>query len=226
MVFFALFSSPAGGSEGERFEELYRAAVKEARTDRRRRAAFYAAALALGFALFLLHQSGYLGRLPFASEIPFLAPSDEQIIANLSELYGNVEAMTVKGDSMFPYLVDRQKVFVATDYYKSKANQPQRDDVVAVSFSTIPGQYVKRIVFVPQDSIAQEGNTFYVKDSAYNKTVVLSPGDILYGQIVGYGYAVPNGTVVVLGDNPQDSVDSRRFGLVLVSELSGKVVRQ
>lgn len=191
-----------------------------------RKLLFIAAVLALGLALVWLYQSGLWAKAPLVrSLIP--PPSDEEIIANLSAFYSKVEIMTVKGNSMFPYLVDGQKVFVATDYYKSETNPPMRDDVVAVSFSTIPDQYVKRVVFVPQDSIAQEGGTFRVKDSAYNRTVALSPGDVLYKQLVGYGNVVPNGTVVVLGDNPQDkgSVDSRSFGLVLISELSGKVVK-
>ncbi len=245
-----MFGRKSSQESGEAsVEELYKQARRNVYGPvvTRRKLLFAAVVLALGFAIVWLYQSGLWAKAPFVqSLIP--PPSEEEIVANLSVLYGRVDVMTVKGNSMFPNLVDGQKVFVATDYYKSKANLPRHEDVVAISFSTIPDQFIKRVVFAPQDSIAQDGSVFYLNESGkrlnyeqilesnldkflvrgaagFQPRLSLSPDSVLYRQLVSSGHVIPNGTVVVLGDNPSDSVDSRSFGLVIVSELSGKVVK-
>jgi signal peptidase I len=157
---------------------------------------------------------------------PGKQPPDNVVLENLSIAYDKVEVFRVEGHSMEPYFKDGQKVFVATKYYES--NEPERDDVATIALSTEPKQYIKRVAFVAGDKFYQAGNVFYLNDSSaemMQRKIVLDADSPLYQQLVGYGYTVPKGTVIALGDNPAGSVDSRAFGLIIEEELSGKVIR-
>ncbi len=183
-----------------------------------RKAAVALAVLAVGFLILFVSQRGLWGRLPFFPE-PVL--SDEEMAANLSLAYGAIQPMSVSGSSMLPLFADGQKAFVATDYFKG--HSPERGDVVAVLFKTVPEPFISRVAFVPGDSFAKEGDVF--RPNGPGSQLVLSPGDILYKQLVAYNYAVPNGTVILLGDNANDSFDSTTFGFVSIGQFAGKVVK-
>jgi len=200
--------------EGEQYKEL-----TESHSVGRMKIVFSIAVVVLSFLVFIFFK--------FDLGVPFIeaTPTEKEIIANLSAIYGRVEVMTVKGNSMFPWLIDSQKVFVAVDYYK-KGNPPLRGDIATIKFEKFTNPYIKRIVFVEGDSITKSGDYFYL-DAESNTSVsgvTLKPGSVLYDQLAKYDYVMPKGTVVVLGDNLRDSVDSRDFGLVLVDKVIDKII--
>jgi signal peptidase I len=56
------------------------------------------------------------------------------------------------------------------------------------------------------------------------KRIAALPGDPMPAAMAGRTGPVPNGTVILLGDNPEQSVDSRTIGPIPLERLVGRVV--
>lgn len=139
----------------------------------------------------------------------FHVPSAEEIILNLSEAYGDVSVMRVVGNSMEPSFSDGQIVFVARAYYQNSS--PIKGDVGTVYFGLSKEYAIKRITATPSEKInVHEG---YLQ------------GTLLLKQLKYYNYTVPEGTMIILGDNPENSLDSRNYGVIPLSMLQGKIVK-
>lgn len=136
-------------------------------------------------------------------------PSAEEIVLNLSQAYSDVAVMRIVGNSMEPAFSDGQVVFVAKAYYKN--NTPAKGDVGTVYFKVSDESVVKRIAALPSEKVNE--NEGYLQ------------GTLLLKQLKYYGYTVPEGTVIILGDNSESSLDSRSYGVIPMSMLEGKVVK-
>ncbi len=136
-------------------------------------------------------------------------PSPEEIILNLSEVYSNLSVMEVVGNSMEPTFSDGQIVFVARTHYQN--NTPVKGDIGTVYFKLSDTYFVKRIVATPSDKIDE--NEKYLQ------------GTLLLKQLKYYNYTVPLGTIIIIGDNQESSLDSRDYGVVPIKLLEGKVVK-
>ena len=123
----------------------------------------------------------------------------------------------VSGQSMEPTLSDRQIVF-----YSRVSGGCERGDIVSIK---IPSgeKYVKRVIAVEGDKVDIKDGKVYVNDK-------LSEGDYVKGVTekgdygITYPYTVTENTVFVLGDNRENSVDSRTFGPVVTSSVKGKLL--
>ena len=128
----------------------------------------------------------------------------------------------VDGSSMVPTLVNGDKLIVWGAGYT-----PQRGDVVIVDSYTSYGKpLVKRV-------IAKGGDTISID---YDSGVVMVNGEVLQedyiaeptylGYDVQFPYTVPEGTVFVMGDNRNQSLDSRStyVGCIDERDILGKVL--
>jgi signal peptidase I len=111
--------------------------------------------------------------------------------------------VTVSGTSMLPTLRPGDRVLVR----RVPVWRVRRDDLVVVRKPRDPAGawMIKRVVAVP-------GNPVPRHEVPVLRTY---PGDV-----------VPPGRLVVLGDNPADSYDSRAFGYVRGEAVLGVVVRR
>ncbi len=128
----------------------------------------------------------------------------------------------VDGISMIPTFQDRDRVFAANIFYK-----PQRLDVVAVFDSKyFHKPLIKRVIGVSGDKIVvdAEAGKVYVNDTALDESYTLEPtrkeGNVLYPVVV------PEGYIFVMGDNRNDSYDSRytEIGMIKLEAVIGKVI--
>ncbi len=138
----------------------------------------------------------------------------------LVSLFINVfvaQAMTVRGPSMKPNLNYNQRVMVEKITY-CFIHGPRRGDVVIIDMPGEKELLVKRVVALPGETVAvQDGQVFI------NGQPLEEPWATRHG---GKDYPptrVPSQHVFVLGDNREESRDSRFFGPVPVDQIGGRV---
>jgi signal peptidase I len=140
---------------------------------------------------------------------------------------------SVKGDSMYPTLKDGEKVIVSRINY-SLGNIDDGD--VIVFHADKKSDYVKRVIGRAGDTVSYKGDTLYVNDKEVKepyldenklaKTNVLLTENFSVEDLVNSGgkAKIPDGQLLVLGDNREVSKDSRYFGLIKEEQVVGEVV--
>ncbi len=140
---------------------------------------------------------------------------------------------SVKGDSMYPTLKDGEKVIVSRINY-TLGNIDDGD--VIVFHADKKSDYVKRVIGRAGDTVSYKGDTLYVNDKEVKepyldenklaKTNVLLTENFSVEDLVNSGgkAKIPDGQLLVLGDNREVSKDSRYFGLIKEEQVVGEVV--
>lgn len=140
----------------------------------------------------------------------------------------------VDGDSMIPTLKNKQKLIVVSLFYK-----PQQNDIVIFNNKNVSLEkvLVKRVIAVGGQKLRIDFNNgiVYVDnkilDEPYINNITTSREDYetiydSYSTDADGNITIPEGYVFVMGDNRQNSTDSRsaRVGLVHEDNIIGKAV--
>ncbi len=127
---------------------------------------------------------------------------------------------SVDGPSMVPTLEDGDRIIVSTIGY-----EPERGDIVVLSSTEgIKEPIVKRIIALPGDTVDINFTTGTVTvngvEENYSQEPTMQQADLAFPM------TIPEGTVFVLGDNRDLSLDSRssRVGCVDERLIVGKVL--
>ena len=128
----------------------------------------------------------------------------------------------VDGSSMVPTLVNGDKLIVWGAGYT-----PQRGDVVIVDSYTSYGKpLVKRVIAKGGDTVSIDyaTGTVAVNGEVLQEDYIAEPTYLGYD--VTFPYTVPEGTVFVMGDNRNQSLDSRStyVGCIDERDILGKVL--
>ena len=128
----------------------------------------------------------------------------------------------VDGSSMVPTLANGDKLIVWGAGYT-----PQRGDVVIVdSYTTYGKPLVKRVIAKGGDTISidYDTGTVEVNGEVLQEGYIAEPTHLGYD--VEFPYTVPEGTVFVMGDNRNESLDSRSsyIGCIDERDILGKVL--
>jgi len=140
--------------------------------------------------------------------------------AALIALFINVfvaQAMVVQGPSMNPNLTYNQRVIVEKITYNF-VHSPRRGDVVIIS---IPGEdklLVKRAVALSGETVAVYNGQVFINGKPLEEPWATRQGGPDYPSTL-----VPPRHIFVLGDNREESRDSRFFGPVSMDQISGQV---
>lgn len=138
----------------------------------------------------------------------------------------------VDGPSMMPTLHNGDRLIVNKINYRF--SQPQRFDVV-IFHATPTADYVKRVIGLPGDTIMYKNDQLYVNNKPVREPFLAPLKKELHkGQLLTWNFTlkgltgvtkVPKGKLWVMGDNRQDSVDSRfpQIGFVSENKVVGKV---
>lgn len=133
--------------------------------------------------------------------------------------------VSVSGPSMQPTLHSGDRIVLTNLFYT-----PENGDVVVV---TQPNSHdneplIKRVIAVEGQTIDvnAETNIITVDGVALNEAYILEQDLNTSGNAYQYPITIPEGKVFVMGDNRNDSFDSRDAGLGMVDEkyIMGKAI--
>jgi signal peptidase I len=128
------------------------------------------------------------------------------------------QAFQVEQYSMEPTLLPRDRVLVDKLTYRFR--EPHRGDIVVLKYPlNHQRNYIKRIVALPGDRLQVREGKLYINGSR-------TPEPYLNGTPQGnYGpLRVPGDSVFVMGDNRNNSEDSRAFGSLQKSLIVGQAL--
>ncbi len=149
-----------------------------------------------------------------------------------------VQAFKIPSGSMIPTLLIGDHILVNKFIYGTKIpfsdkrilifRKPQRGDIIVFKYPENPKKdFIKRVIAVEGDVIEERNKIIYINGTPikepyayhhdrYIKSREFDPRDN-FGPIV-----VPRGKVFVMGDNRDQSYDSRYWGFVDLKEVKGK----
>lgn len=123
----------------------------------------------------------------------------------------------VESISMQPNL--REGEFVVINRLAYKWNQPQRGDIIVFRFPGDPEKrYIKRVIGLEGDTLLIENGQVYVNGELLHEPYISTP------PVYSGDWDVGLEEVFVLGDNRNNSNDSKNWGALSTDAIIGKAV--
>jgi signal peptidase I len=153
-----------------------------------------------------------------------------------------VQAFTIPSGSMMDTLLVGDYILVnkflygpelpLTDYRLPSLRQPHRGDIIVFKYPQDEKRdFIKRIVGIPGDTVQVRGQQVFINgrplDESYVRRSQSALGQTGSPSFCGYAYAceplvVPTDSYFVMGDNRDNSQDSRYWGFVKRDKIKGK----
>lgn len=113
------------------------------------------------------------------------------------------QSFLVQGSSMEPTLTDGQRLLVDKITYRLR--EPRRGEIIVFHYPADPRRkFIKRVIGLPGDEVLIAGQRLILNGRPVEEPYVLGPMRGRFGPVT-----VPAGHVFVLGDNRNNSDDSR-----------------
>lgn len=137
-----------------------------------------------------------------------------------------VQPVKVEGTSMLPRLHDGERIFVNKLIYYDEyrwAPKLERGDIVVFWFPDDPSKsYIKRVIGLPGDTVEMTEGVVKVNDREIHEAYLDPRYNVTHANL-GRVYVRAN-YYFVMGDNRDNSSDSRRWGLVPKKYIYGKAL--
>ncbi len=140
-----------------------------------------------------------------------------------------ISPVIVEGPSMQPTLYNQDQMIVNKFIYK--LIDPSRFDIV-IFHASEQKDFIKRVIGLPGEHVAIRDNQLYINDEEVEQPFLegtfettLFPklvNDFTLEELPGSYEVIPEGFILVLGDNRSNSTDSRIIGLIDIDEIVGK----
>ncbi|SHG86327.1 signal peptidase I [Virgibacillus chiguensis] len=137
--------------------------------------------------------------------------------------------IVVEGPSMLPTLHNGDQMMVNKIIYDLK--DPKRFDIVVFHASS-EKDFIKRVIGLPGDHVEVRNNILYINgkeieqnflNGQANKTQAkVYTNNFTLEDLPGSYRKIPEDYVLVLGDNRENSMDSRSLGLIPMDQIVGK----
>ena len=127
----------------------------------------------------------------------------------------------VSGSSMEPTFEDRQYLIV--DELSYRFESPERSDVIVFRFPKDESRYlIKRIVGLPGETVAIEGNQIAITTKAGERVALEEPYVVREGNGNAMTVVLEPDQYFVMGDNRPASSDSRMWGPLEEGNIVGR----
>lgn len=142
--------------------------------------------------------------------------------------YFVIQPFYVKGASMEPAFHDREYLIIDEISYRFK--EPQRGQVVVFRYPQNPQEYfIKRVIGLPGETVEMIDGEIFIYNSENVNGFKLEEGAYLADSVNTYSLddeavVLADNEYFVLGDNRYASKDSRTFGALNKSFITGKVM--
>ena len=127
----------------------------------------------------------------------------------------------VVGSSMYPTLKDEE--ILVLNKFKYRISNVKRGDIISLKYADTK-YLIKRVIGVPNDTISIKDSVLYINSEKYEEEYISK--ELIYPDfdLSDLGYAkIPENMYLVLGDNRENSLDSREIGLIKKEDIIGKV---
>ena len=150
---------------------------------------------------------------------------------------GSMKPTIIEGDRIFVNKLAYQLQLPLSNISVMEWGQPERGDIVVFESKAADERLIKRVIGIPGDRVEMNNNQLVINDTHVTYYKTNQPGveeevlDTLQHQVQFTGspsfpsfksVEVPDGHILVLGDNRNNSADSRYYGFVPFSEIQGK----
>ena len=132
-----------------------------------------------------------------------------------------VSITQVVGNSMHSTLENGEVLIL--NKFKYRFMDIERGDIISLQYADTK-YLIKRVIGLPGDSVSIRDNALYINGELYVESY-LDEG-LVYDdfELSSLGYdTIPDDMYLVLGDNREDSLDSREIGLIRRDDIIGKV---
>lgn len=152
----------------------------------------------------------------------FLKDSAKYILTIIAVLFIVIYVVSVQqimGPSMKPTLNNGDIVLL--NKFQYRLFDIKRNQIIALNYKDTK-YMVKRVIGLPGEKIEFKDNTLYINDKAYTEPFIknVKTNDFSLKDI-GYD-VIPDDMYLVLGDNRENSMDGRDFGLISKKDIIGK----
>ncbi|MBQ5842694.1 MAG: signal peptidase I [Clostridia bacterium] len=130
--------------------------------------------------------------------------------------------VTVDGNSMMNTLHDQDKLIISNFNYT-----PQTGDIVVIYIEGQNKPYIKRVIATEGQTVKidfEKWQVFVDGELLEEDYVLRREGDMHYAAFYNGEFTVPEGQVYVMGDNRNDSTDSRVIGCLDEHNIIGRVI--
>lgn len=130
--------------------------------------------------------------------------------------------VTVDGNSMMNTLHDQDKLIISNFNYT-----PQTGDIVVIYIEGQNKPYIKRVIATEGQTVKidfEKWQVFVDGELLEEDYVLRREGDMHYAAFYNGEFTVPEGQVYVMGDNRNDSTDSRVLGCLDEHNIIGRVI--
>jgi signal peptidase I len=132
-----------------------------------------------------------------------------------------VTIQQVVGSSMQPTISDQDIVILNKVHYRFF--NIKRFDVVSLKYNNTK-YLIKRVIGLPGDKIEYRDNQLYINGKEVTEGFLKTDATTKDFSLETLGYEkIPDDMYLVLGDNRENSLDSREIGLVKKKDIIGKV---
>jgi len=137
--------------------------------------------------------------------------------------YFLIQPFYVKGASMEPNFLDHEYLII--DELSYRFRQPERGEIVVFRYPRNPSDFfIKRVIGLPGETVEISDGVITIFNKDYPNGFALS--EPYLGQVQTLGtkkVTLQSDEYYVMGDNREESMDSRSFGPIKKTHLIGRV---